>query len=593
MWTLTIDNISGIRHGTARLQPGVNAVEASNWQGKSSLITALGAALGVHGQLTEGADQGGVKLETGSGVYETELVRREEEVERQGNAYLDDERARTCAELFAVLDGTNPVRRAVRAGEDLGDLLTRPLALEDLKEEIATRRAERDRLDRELDGINQAAEELTAVEERVAGLESELESLRVERAEVSGDEREGRDVDTVRESLSDKRAARDRTQSTVECLQRQVDDLETRLDARREELDELDGPGESDVDGRLQAKRDRLDKVESKIEFLRTVFNANRRVLDDSTLLTEVEHAIEGDAVTCWVCGQTATRDAIEERMDGINDRLLELRERAADLEAEVETLEERRRAVRTRRRKQTDLEAKVRRLDSRLEERRSDLAAARDRLADLETAVEDLADRVDDTDDRRAEIESKIKYKEAELADARERREELAETVEAREEVESRRAAIANEIKRLRTRRDRIEREVREVFDRAIGDVVDTFEPGFETAHLTPQFELVVARNGREVGLNALSDGEVELLGIVAALAGYETFDAADRVPLILLDRVGGLSAENLKHLVEYLDDRTRFVVTTAYPEQSAPDWHPLSPEDWTVVSDPEEWVV
>jgi len=89
---------------------------------------------------------------------------------------------------------------------------------------------------------------------------------------------------------------------------------------------------------------------------------------------------------------------------------------------------------------------------------------------------------------------------------------------------------------------------------------------------------------------VNTLSEGEVELVGFIAAMAGYEAFEVADRVPCILLDDVGGLASDHLHALVEYLEDRTEYLVTSAYPEAGEFDGHTISPTDWTVVSDRKE---
>jgi hypothetical protein len=86
------------------------------------------------------------------------------------------------------------------------------------------------------------------------------------------------------------------------------------------------------------------------------------------------------------------------------------------------------------------------------------------------------------------------------------------------------------------------------------------------------------------------LSEGEVELVGVIAAMAGYEAFEVADRVPCILLDDVGGLASDHLHTLVEYLEDRTEYLVTSAYPEAGEFDGHTISPVNWTVVSDRKE---
>jgi hypothetical protein len=52
------------------------------------------------------------------------------------------------------------------------------------------------------------------------------------------------------------------------------------------------------------------------------------------------------------------------------------------------------------------------------------------------------------------------------------------------------------------------------------------------------------------------------------------------------LLDDMGGLAGDHLETLVEYLQDRTEAVVTTAYPDQEV-GGNEIAPQEWDVVSD------
>lgn len=40
-WDISISNVAGIRSGDATIEPSVNAIRGTNWQGKSSFITAI------------------------------------------------------------------------------------------------------------------------------------------------------------------------------------------------------------------------------------------------------------------------------------------------------------------------------------------------------------------------------------------------------------------------------------------------------------------------------------------------------------------------------------------------------------------------
>jgi len=131
-WELSIRNIAGIRSGTATLETGVNGVRATNWQGKSSFVTAIETAMGTERTLTEGEDSGHVELSTEEETYTVELAREGETIQRQGNPYLSTHKERTAASLYAFLDDTNEVRKAVRNHENLESVLLRPLEFENI-----------------------------------------------------------------------------------------------------------------------------------------------------------------------------------------------------------------------------------------------------------------------------------------------------------------------------------------------------------------------------------------------------------------------------------------------------------------------------
>lgn len=585
MWRLNIENVGGIRSGTATIQPGINAIQASNWQGKSSLIAAIETVIGTRTPLTEGENHGRAKLETSDRSVVIELDRENGTVTRQGEAYLTDEQDLVCAELFAFLDESNPIRRAVRNGESLEDLLTRPLELENLEQQIADLQNERRQVETELEAAEDAAQELTRLQERITRLESEVTELRAKRDDVEDDEGEANDQ---RDQLSSKRAARDRTRSRISDFDTQIEDLEDRLEDRRSELDTLDIPDESALESDLAAKRDELSELESKVDLLQTVYNANKRVLDEDYVdfLTDVSREIMEDELTCWVCGEQTGSSAFEQRLTDLNEKIATLRQQANDLRNEVDDLQNQHQQLRDRRRRKADLEEEIHDLESRLTDRRTAREDAIERLSDLEAEVEELEADVETTDGQLTDIESEIKYKQAELDDARGELESLEAKAGQREHLQAQIDTITDEIEELRTRQERLKQSVHTAFDEAMEDVLEAFDPGFEGAWLD-NFELRIAREGRSASIDALSEGEVELLGIIAALAGYEAFDVGERVPVILLDGLGSLASEHLHRLVGFLGERAEYVVTTAYPEAGDFEGHTISPDDWSVVSD------
>lgn len=584
-WHLSITNIAGIRHGEAHIEPGVNAVRASNWQGKSSFLAGIKTAFGTAMPLTEGQTAGGVDLQTEDGEITIELERTHDTVSRAGQPYLADEYDRVCAELFAFLDEDNHIRQAVRAGENLEDLLTQPLDFENIDEQIADLRAEREQVERELERAGQAADRLPQLQQRVTSLESDLEELRAERDEL--EETPASESD-AREELSDLRAERDQVETKIERLESTAERVRETLSETRDELESLTVPSDDDIDKELERLRSDLRDIERDMELLQSVYEANKRVLDEGRveLLTEVSHDMLADSVTCWLCGDDATREDIEAQLAALDDRIADLRSGAGESRERVDELEGKRDELKGARRRESDLIDRIADLESRLAETEDDLETARERRATLESRTEELAADVDSTEDHITDLESDIKYTEAELAEARGELEETEALAEQRDMLEGEYDSLTDEITDLRNRKETVKRRTREAFSSALDDLLEQFDTGFETARLSSTFDLVVAREGREAQLDALSEGERELLGFVAALAGHEAFSVGERVPVMLLDGLGGLASDNLQILVEYLAERTEYLVLTAYPEYEGFDGHELSPSDWQVVS-------
>ena len=584
-WHLSLTNIAGIRHAEAHIEPGVNAVRASNWQGKSSFLAGIKTAFGTATPLTEGQSSGEVALQTTDDEITIQLERTNGAVSRSGQPYLDEEYDRICAELFAFLDEDNDIRQAVRSGENLENLLTRPLDFENIDEQIADLRAEREQVERELERAETAAERLPQLQQRVTSLKTDLEELRTERTEIDDDAAGDSDA---REELSELRAQRDRVETKIDRLESTAESVRATLSEKRDELDSLMVPSDDDIVGELERLRADLRNVERDKELLQSVYEANKRVVDEERveLLTDVSHDMLADSVTCWLCGSDATREDIEAQLAALDDRITDLRSRAEDAKQQVNALETKRDEIRDARRREADLTDRIADLESRLAETETDLETARERRDDLASQIEELAADVDSTEDRITDLESEIKYTEAELADVRDELEETEALAEQQDMLDDEYDSLTEEITDLRKRKDRVKRQTREAFSSALDDLLVQFDTGFETARLTSTFDLVVARDGREAELDALSEGERELLGIVAALAGHEAFEVSQRVPVMLLDGLGGLATDNLQILVEYLAARTEYLVLTAYPENEGFDANELSPSEWQVVS-------
>jgi len=587
-WEIGIEHIAGILSGRARIEPGLNAVRASNWQGKSSFVEAIKTGLGVSTTLTEGKDRGGVTIRRPEGTVDVRLQRKDGTVRRQGEPVLTDDYDSIRTELFACLDETNAIRRAVREGKNLAELLLEPLDFQNIDQRIADLKREREAVESELASAREAKKRLPKITEKVTRLESELDDLRERQRALAADDAA---VDGTRSDLAEAQSERDRATSRIERLERSVERTEDKLAERREQLEGIDVSDPGAIESELATERDRLETLQRDLEVLQSVYSATEMVLSEDRLglLTDVQRELTGDELACWTCGSTVDRAAVESQLDGLGDRIAGLRGRVDTRHERVEQLEARREEVTRSRRRKRELETEIGELEGTLADQRERLEAARQCRRGAQRRIDELSDSVEQTVEEITDVESDIKYREAELSDARDELESLQTRADRVETLTERRESLQSEIESLRSRKDEIKRETRAAFDEAIGEIVSRFKTGFEAARLTPEFDLVVARDGREASLDALSEGELELLGFVAALAGYESFDVAETVPVLLVDGVGGLDDQNLHTLVEYLRDRTDYLVFTVYPEYGSFDGREIDPTEWTVAADVE----
>jgi len=603
MWRFEIENVAGIRAGKAKINYGTNIIQADNWQGKSSFITALQVAIGTTGSdgadhpLTEGTEDGGVRLETKTDTYNVSLVRGKTEVERNGETYLSTKQDRLCARLFACLGENNPIREVVRQDGNLAAELTKPLDIENIDQQISQLKRERNEVETELERATEAAADIPEIQKTITTLKAEIDELEQKRDDLDTQSTEVQ-TDPKQEKVSEKRARKEQLQNQIDTLVNKIERQENRLEQRKDELETLTVPDEPEELSNIDDKQDRIDELETKISLLTDLHRVNRRVLqeDKIELVTSVDRSLAGDTINCWLCNGETSESAIEARLEKMQEHIQEIRANKIELKTEIDEIQSQQKRFRQQKQKQTDLEAEISRIQVDLEENRSRLADLKETLGTVTEELETLSNELEATTNRLTEVESELKYKRRELEESRERLSKLETEAERQDRLREEYNELTAESERLRSRRKEKKLELAETFEETITDIIETFEPGFETARLIPKtddsgtiadFDLVIARDGQETDLTALSEGEVELLGIVTALAGYETFNVDDRLPLILLDGLTALSSSNLGALVNYLRNDTERLVTTAYPENEDVDGHIISPGEWETVSD------
>jgi predicted nucleic acid-binding Zn-ribbon protein len=592
---VSVENVGGIDELECRLGPGVNVVTGENASNKTSLLQAIAFGLG-HPEVPvrSGADEARVELAVGERSTVRRARRTDAGVAVEGEPLLADGDAELM-DRFARLLEFNDVRRAAREDGDVERLLKEPMDVDELERErselIERKRDLRADVEEAADvedRLERRREELTAARERVERLEAELDDLRERTAA-------GTDADEELAELRDRRSElvreRDEYETAVEDLREAIDRLDGRIDEVESELATAREAAEGEDLERLRSERAsiRADREEltERIEVLQSVLTANREMLDSphAGALGQDADLVE-DAVTCWACGNEAAVSEFESTVEELQRIVERDQRRRREYDPELDAVEERIREAERARKRVSDLEDERQSLRRRRESREESLATKRERLTavrdELAEVDAELADGESSRESERSDLTERVEETRLELHTARSEVDRLESTVEdlegrrrERERKRERVGALDDEIAALTDRIENFEDDLRSRFNAAAADLLSALAfDRIERVWLDGEFELVVAREvdgvTRRDHLGNLSESERELVGLVLALAGYLAYDAADAVPVLLLDALGAFDADRTAALLAYFADEAPAVVAALLPDST-----------------------
>ena len=620
---LSVSNIGGIDGTRVAFERGVTVLAGRNATNRTSLLQGIMATLGSdRASLKADATEGKAVLEADE-RYRRTLQRNGDSVRSGGDPYLDDP---SLADLFAFLLESNEARRAVASGEDLRELIMRPVDTAAVEREIARHERRKRELDRQIADLDGLDAERSDLQNRRRRLSEEIEALREELAEqrealdaVEFDPREAQSelaetVDALQEARSDLERCRER----IETERESVAALEDERESVREQLADLPegrGEGIEDLNAEIDALRDRKAALDEEISRLQSTIQFNRQRLDGEGTLFDGEGAVtdellpSGDKLRCWSCGSAVEREQIESTVSQLRELRGAKLEQRNGIEAEIEDAADRREKLQERRDERERAEGRLESVEAELDRRRErieELTDEREALAEKVEELESAVGELDTTDheeilDRQKRVSRlsvRIEETEREREEVDAELESIEDRVDRRDALAAERETVAGELTELRTRIDRIEAEAVEAFNEHMATLLEVLEYGNVariwidrtgrdhdgTAH---SFELKIVRTTAEGtayqdSIDHLSESEREVTGLVFALAGYLVHDVHETVPFMLLDSLEAIDAERIAALVEYFEEFVPFLVVALLEE----DAEPLA-EDHDVITD------
>ncbi|UWG46758.1 DNA sulfur modification protein DndD, ATPase [Halanaeroarchaeum sp. HSR-CO] len=611
-------NVGGIDETVVELEPGLTVLAGRNATNRTSFLRALIGALGGSAvSLKADADEGVASIIIGDEEFRRTLTRQDGRVHRGGEPFDPES---DVGDLFAYLLEDNEARQAVVRGDDLREVIMRPVDDDAIRAEIASQTQRRTEIDRRLENLRNRQDRRPGLVEKREGLLERREQLDAELAEKRDE------LDAIDRSVAESREIEDELDRAVterSNVRSELDDVEFRLETERdslaalederaelrEELDALEADDDADVES-LEAEIDRLRdhkrSLDTTVNQLQRIVQFNREMVDGEhgelrdalgTTPDAVTDRLVADATVCWTCGSEVPRSRIEETVESIQDLRRETVAERQEIESTLEARVERRKTVEAERERRADLERRLENVESEIESREASIEDLADRREELDARVEHLDDRIAELEaaDRsevltlqravtelefeRDQVESTIEGIDEQLGTLDEERDRIAA-------LEAERDAIAEALTELRTRIERLEDGAVEAFNEHMATVLDVLEyenldriwierTTGEGPNGEKRFDLHVVRSSDdgvsyEDTVDHLSESEREVTGLVFALAGYLVHEVYERLPFMVLDSLEAIDSDRIARLVAYFEEYPTYLVVALLPEDA-----------------------
>jgi len=627
----SVENIGGIDSTQVSIPPGVTVLTGKNATNRTSFLQSIMAAMGSDQATLKGdAEEGHVQLTLSGETYKRTLTRTGDSVSFDGDGYLDDPEV---AELFAFLLETNEARQSVARGDDLREIIMRPVDVDDIKNRIRELEKRKDEVndnlttieDRKAD-IPELEQQRAQIQEQIQDKKDELEKKEIEIGESNRDIETGRrEQEELEEKLDDLRATRSELESTRRQIETQTESItslkqeRSDLEADLADLPETPMGDHQHLDTEIEQLRESRQTLNSQISDLQSLiqYNEERLAEEDYEVLGTLDVADQSestgsptdelladadDELTCWTCGSMVERDQIEATVERLRERRQELMQELNEVKSDLEELKTTQREAKKQQNRREEIERNLADIEAELESREDQLESLKSKREALTDDVESLEAEIDDLESEdfnevlslhkeANQLEFEIDGLESDLEGISEEIEEIEEMLDHAQDLRVEREELRDQLTDERTKIDQIEAEAIEEFNdhmEAMLEILDyknldriwierveqTVREGRQKVEKTV-FDLHIVRtteNGAayEDTIEHLSESEREVTGLIFALAGYLVHDLHETVPFMLVDSLEAIDSDRIAQLVDYFEDYAEYLVVALLPEDA-----------------------
>lgn len=621
-----IENIGGITHAEATFSPGLTTLSGENATNRTSFLKAIAAALGSNDVvLKSDADSGSVEVEFGDETYTRTLSRNGDRTTFDGDPYTDET---TKLDLFCLLFRDNEARRAIEQGEDLRDLIMRPVDTDSIEAREDELISKRNAIENDIEERDRLKKNLPSLEEQRTTLETEIEELENEIADVEDDleqyDSEAESSETQDEldqklsQLSDKRDELDAIESNLQQSQERIETLETQIEEAEQRLVELDEVDENRIESlrdQLNSARARSDRLDVEIDEINSVIQFNEELLDGEgtvSILSNLGDSKSGDSsglvteedtITCWTCGQQTTGEKIESMLDDIREARANKFEQRKETRSKISELQDTLKDLTDRKEERSRLQKDINqwsetitKAETQIEQDSEQKEELQSQIDDLEAEIEHLKeqDQSEYTELRSTlnTLQRKYGNKESELTSVSEKITDHEQRIDELDDREKELEEVRDELREVRGKILELEKSAIEAFNTHMEEIINRLDYGnieriwLESAETTEkqgrrkvdktEFRLNVVREDADGNLyqddyENLSESEREVAGITLAFAGYLTHDLDEEIPFLILDSLESIDASRIADLLEYITDYADYTFVALLEEDAS----------------------
>lgn len=612
-----LENIGGIEDCEFDLARGVTVLVGENATNRTSTLQGIGAAIGADtGTVRANATKACASVAVCTDNEETKLTREytisDANTPRTKFSHALSEKGVDALTDFAMLLEENRLRRAVRRGDDLYNVLMSPINTESIQRRIDQLREERSDLKQRIEQIENQRERLPGLKddkrslgEKISEVETELESKRTELDSLQDQSTESTESNEITDELQSRRRELERIESSLNQESESIDALEAQLEEIESEQASLtvDSNRLESLQGRisrLEGQKRELDKI---ISSLSTVAGLNKDAIEaDMRFLvpdSETTSAlnVSGQTINCWTCGTAVERGTIESRTEEIQELAAEKRGRRDEIKKELSELREQRDTIQEQQQRLETLKSNLETTESEIESRQQRITELREEKAAVNETIEELESELEalDTDNDTVsgnkvalsqgigELEATLSRLQDDQLQINEQIEDISNKTEQLSELTDRREELAEQARELREVVSNKEDEIVTRFNEHMDELLEQLSfdnlarvwlekrkgNGSDT-----EFMLNVTREDDGVyedQVSNLSESEREVVGLMTAVVGHSVHNVGDVFPLIVLDSLEAIDASRVSRLVKYLEDQTAFLVAALLEEDAA----------------------